>query len=482
MSGPDLRMDILVIDDDPKIRSTLETYLKDRGHRVSLAADGEAGLACLRSRPADIAIVDVRMPGMDGFEVLQEARQISPGTDVIIITGYREIENAFRAMREGAFDFFTKPLKVQELSASLQRTTRFRALRREKDRVQERLERLDKEVRLRFGASEILGNSPAIQSVRSQILQVAQTHNTAVLIYGETGTGKELAARAVHAESARAGGPFVAVNCSALPESLVQSAFYGHEKGAFTDARESRKGYFEMADGGTLFLDEIGDMPLGMQMSLLRTLEERLVRRLGGAEEIPVNIRVVSATNRDLPQAVSRGGFRADLLYRLNTVSIRIPPLRERPEDILCLAEHFLHRYAEEMRKPVHDFTPEAAVRLNAHPFPGNVRELKNMLERAVIFCQDDHVTPEDLGLPDQMRRSDSLPGGDDAPVAADFSQIPDLTLAAFEAGLIREALRRSKGNLSRTARLLGISREMLRTRMRHHGLSADVPQDCPTD
>ena len=332
-------LNILVIDDDPNVRRSIETYLADRGHRVHLAGSGEEGLDLLRQESLDIVITDVKMPGMDGFEVLRNVRESASGTDVIIITGFQEIGNAFRAMREGAFDFFTKPLKIQDLSASLQRTMRFQSLRREKDQVQQQLEKLQAQ---QTGTSPlILGTSTTIQAVRQRIQQLAPTDATA-LITGETGTGKELIARAIHAKSNRADGPFVAVNCSALPETLAESELFGHEKGAVTDAKGTRKGHFGQAHGGTLFLDEIGDMPLAMQTRLLRALEERHIRRLGGTENLPVDLRVVSATNRDLTQAIAEGAFREDLFHRLNTVTVHLPPLRERPDDIALLSEHFL--------------------------------------------------------------------------------------------------------------------------------------------
>jgi DNA-binding NtrC family response regulator len=393
-------------------------------------------------------------------------------------------------MREGAFDFFTKPFNVQSLTASMQRTARFHALRREKDRYRERLDRLGAEARQRYGLSAIIGESAAIRAVKALIEQVCQTETTTVLICGETGTGKELVAQAIHYGSARAEGPFVAVNCTAIPESLVESEFYGHVKEAFTDARQDRAGYFEQADGGALFLDEIGDMGLTMQSRLLRTLEERRVRRVGGSAEIPVDVRVVSATNRDLPKATSEGKFREDLYYRLNTFIIRVPALRERPEDILLLARHFLDRYSQEMRKSVAGFTPEAEALLQAHPFPGNVRELRNIIERATILCADEQVAPEDLvfertfapeDLPDDPQADDEggpsgsapdpAPG---SPASFNFAQTESLNLRALEKGAIQEALRRCGGNQFHAARLLGISRFTLRRRMEQYQLRDD--------
>jgi len=466
MSEPDARVEmaVLVIDDDPAVLRSIAHFLADRGHRVSQAQSGPAGLEILERDPIDMVITDVKMPGMDGFEVLREVRRISPGTEVIMVTAFGDIENAVRAMREGAFDFFPKPIKMQDLHAALQRTVRFQALRREKDRYRERLDRLGTEARQRYGLSAITGKSPTIQKVRDLIEQVCQTDATSVLVCGETGTGKELVARAIHYESVRTGGPFVAVDCSAIPDSLVESEFYGHVKGAFTDARQHRQGHFVQADGGTLFLDEIGDMDMAAQAKLLRTLEERRIRPVGGSKEIPVDVRVVSATNRDLPEAVSRGAFREDLYYRLNAFTIQIPALRERPEDILPLAEHFLQRYVREMRKPVGEFTPEAASLLEAHPFPGNVRELRNLVERAVILSQTDRVTPDNLEF-DRSLHHTYLQH------LISKVQTPDLNLAAIEKAVIRQALLRCGGNQVHAAELLGISRDALRRRMALYGL-----------
>ena len=333
-------MTVLVIDDDAHIRTAIGKFLIARGHTVIEAANGERGVEVVESQAVDIVITDVKMPGMDGFEVLRRVRSVSPEAEVIVITGVKEAENAFRALREGAFDFFNKPFKVEELHAAIQRTVRYQVLRKEKNRVQDRLDQFVVQERERSDLNALIGESEAIAKMKAQIRQVAATDNTTVLIVGETGTGKELVARAVHCESDRAGGPFVAVNCSAIPGSLFESAFFGHKKGAFTDAKVDQKGHFELADGGTLFLDEIGDMPLEMQVRLLRTLENRFIRPVGSSREIAVDVRVVAATNRVLSVAVREGSFREDLYYRLNVFAIQAPPLRERTGDVLFLARH----------------------------------------------------------------------------------------------------------------------------------------------
>ena len=330
-------MTILVIDDDAHIRSSIGKFLIARGHTVIEAANGERGVAVVESQAVDIVITDVKMPGMDGFEVLWQVRSVAPEIEVIVITGVKESEHAFRALRAGAFDFFSKPFKVEDLNAAIQRTVRYQTLRKETRRMQARLDHYLVQERARSGLNAIIGESEAVVKMKAQILQVAVTDHTTVLIVGETGTGKELVARAVHNESDRASGPFVPVNCSAIPEKLFESAFLGHTKGAFTDATADQKGHFELAHEGTLFLDEIGDMPLEMQVRLLRTLEERCIRPVGSSDEIPVDVRVVAATNRSLTAAVEEGTFREDLYYRLNVFTIQVPPLRERPGDVLFL-------------------------------------------------------------------------------------------------------------------------------------------------
>ena len=392
-------MTVLVIDDDAHIRTAIGKFLIARGHTVIEAANGERGVEVVESQAVDIVITDVKMPGMDGFEVLRRVRSVSPEAEVIVITGVKEAENAFRALREGAFDFFNKPFKVEELHAAIQRTVRYQALRKEKDRVQDRLDRFVAQERERSGLNALIGESEAVVKMKAQIRQVAATDNTTVLIVGETGTGKELVARAVHCESDRAGGPFVAVNCSAIPGSLFESAFFGHKKGAFTDAKADQKGHFELANGGTLFLDEIGDMPLEMQVRLLRTLEDRSIRPVGSSREVAVDVRVVAATNRVLGVAVREGSFREDLYYRLNVFAIQVPPLRERAGDVLFLARHFLTNYARDLRKPLMGFSKEAEDLLQQQVFPGNVRMLKNAIERAAILCGDGEIDADDLGF-----------------------------------------------------------------------------------
>ena len=469
-------MTVLVIDDDAHIRSSIGKFLIARGHTVIEAADGEKGVEVVESQAVDIVITDVKMPGIDGFEVLRRVQSISPETEVIVITGVKEAENAFRALREGAFDFFNKPFKVEDLNAAIQRTVRYQVLRKETSRMQTRLDRLVAQERERGGLNAIIGESEVVVKMKAQIKQVAATGHTTVLIVGETGTGKELVARAVHSESDRARGPFIPVNCSAIPSNLFESAFLGHKMGAFTDAKADQKGHFELADGGTLFLDEIGDMPLEMQVRLLRTLEDRCIRPVGGSSEIPVDVRVVAATNRSLTAAVEEGNFREDLYYRLNVFTIQVPPLRERAGDVLFLARHFLADYARDLRKPLMRFSREAEDLLQQQVFPGNVRMLKNAVERAAILCGDGEVDAEDLGF-DLVENSSiteisSMPAESVVvdQVVQSLSE-KQMNLPAVEKALIQEALRRTGGNQAHAAEILGISRMVLRNRMKRCGL-----------
>ena len=459
-------MTVLVIDDDAHIRSSIGKFLIARGHTVIEAANGEKGIEAVESQAVDIVITDVKMPGIDGFEVLRRMRSVAPETEVIVITGVNESEHAFRALREGAFDFFTKPFKVEALQAAIRRTVRYQALRKEKDRVQARLDRMAAQAREKRGLNALMGESEAVVRMKAHIQQVAAADHTTVLIVGETGTGKELVARAVHSESDRVGGPFVAVNCSAIPGNLFESAFFGHKKGAFTGANTDQKGYFELADGGTLFLDEIGDMSLEMQVRLLRTLEERCIRPVGSGDEIAVDVRVVAATNRALHVAVGEGTFREDLYYRLNVFAIQVPPLRERVGDVLFLARHFLSGYARDLQKPLVGFSRAAEDLLQKQVFPGNVRMLKHVIERAAILCGDGEIDADDLSF-------ELFEIGPVSSVDRVVQSFPEdqMSLPAFEKALLCEALRRTGGNQVQAAGLLAISRMVLRNRMKRYGL-----------
>ena len=457
LANADITMRVLLIDDDADILISVGRYLREQGHQLHVAESGSQGLDILQRETIDVVITDLKMPQMDGFEVLRRIKKIAPETEVIMITGYGDIDGAVRAMREGAADFFTKPVQLAELSMALARTFRFHALHQEKERYQKRFDRLNEEVGQLFNPSSIIGQSPAILAVKERIKEVGQTHATSVLIHGETGTGKELVARAIHYGSARAQGPFIAVNCTTIPQSLAESMLFGHAKGAFTDARQDHKGYFEQAHEGTLFLDEIGDMSPEIQAKLLRTLEERRIQRIGEYNEISVDVRVVSSTHRELSQYISEGAFREDLYYRLNTFTIHIPPLRERRGDIALLGQHFLERYAPEMRKSIEGFTPEAIALLETHSFPGNIRELRNTIERAAILCKSRQIIPKNLQFDPSATAPSDEPG--------------NLNLAENEKRLIEQALQQSGQVQSQAAKLLGITPDAIRRRRERYSI-----------
>jgi len=382
--------------------------------------------------------------------------------ELIFITGHGDLKTAVHALREGAFDFFTKPVRFEELAAALERTRRFQALRREKDRVQARLTSLEHDVDVRDGEPAIIGESDAIRRVAGLIDKVAATDRTTVLITGESGTGKELVARAVHRLSPRAGAPFISINSTAVPDALFESELFGHEKGAFTDARERVKGMFELSSGGSLFLDEIADMSPASQGKLLRTLEGRTIRRVGGAREIPVDVRLIAATNQDLDQLQRDGGFRQDLFFRLNVFAIHVPPLRDRGDDVLLLAFHFLRLYAAEFRKDVNSIHPAAQSLLQRYAFPGNVRELRNLMERAVILCDGDALTEAEFA---------DLRIGHAAAAGAATGGAGAVGLANLEAEAISAAMRQSGGNLAAAARALGIGADALRYRLKKYDI-----------
>ena len=442
---------LLLIDDEPDVLTTVSALLRRLGYEVTTASSGAEGLARFDAEGADIVVSDVMMPGIDGLGVLRALRERGADVEVILITGVGTMDTAVKALREGAFDFFSKPVRIDELTASLERTRRYQALRRDRDRVRARLDSLE-----RPGAGpRLLGDSPAMAQVSRLVDRVAEAERTTVLITGESGTGKELGARAIHDRSPRAAQPFISLNCTAVPDTLFESELFGHEKGAFTGAAERRLGMFEQGRGGTLFLDEIGDMSASSQAKILRVLEERTLRRVGGVREIPVDVRLVAATNHDLEAMQRDGAFRQDLFYRLNVFTVHLPPLRERGEDILLLAEHFVELFAGECRKDVRGLEPVAREALLRYPFPGNVRELRNLVERAVILADGARLTAADLG--DLSREPEA---------AGDV-----LDLALLEERAIRVALERAGGQQIAAARLLGIGADALRYRLRKYGL-----------
>jgi DNA-binding NtrC family response regulator len=446
------RRRILIVEDSETARKQIQLFLEtDPDLAVDTAANGSEALKALAERPYSVIVTDLKMPRVDGLQLLEEVQKYRPPADVIITTGFGTIEQTVQAMRLGAVDFLTKPINLEHLRLVIQRALRERALQ---DEVTELRERLDKQ----FDFHGILSKSPRMHDVFELISHVAHTVST-VLIFGETGTGKELVARALHESSPRRDHPFVAVNCAALPESLLESELFGHEKGAFTSAVGQRKGRFELAHGGTIFLDEVGEIPLAMQAKLLRVLQERRFERIGGTQTVEVDVRVIAATHRDLLRLAKEGKFREDLYYRLNVVKIDLPPLHERPEDIPLLASYFVQKFSRPGTPPK-TLSPEAMEALLQHSWPGNIRELENAIERACITSRDNTIRPENLPteILKRGRPRYQLPVDLSRPLT---DQLSELT-AAFEERYLRRALKRTHGHIGRTARLTGLSRRTI--------------------
>lgn len=444
---------ILVVDDELDVLQLLKSAFHTRGIRVITARDGEEGLDCyLRHRPS-IVITDLMMPKMDGVELLGKILEYDPSAAVIILTGHGTICTAVEAMKNGAFYYITKPFDMHEVFLLVDRAMEAQRIQEENVFLQSQMDQL-------YGVQNIIGDSPQLRDVFEQIQRVSQTDST-VLIAGESGTGKELVATAIHYSSLRRNKPFVKVSCAALPESIIETELFGHERGAFTSAYNRRTGRFELANAGTLFLDEIGDLPILTQVKLLRVLESREFERLGGSETIKVDVRLISATNQDLEVAVRERRFREDLLYRLNVITIKIPPLRDRSEDIPNLARYFVEKYSREMNKPIKRISKKALNILNSYHWPGNVRELENAIERAVVFCKRDVLTDEDLS-PKLRATASGLQ------VSLD---LPSYSMAGAERILLEKAVRETDWNLKRAAQVLGISRGTLYSKLKKHGM-----------
>jgi two-component system response regulator HydG len=431
---------LLVADDDPGLRESLERTLTREGYRVVVASDGRAALERLQGGGIDLVLTDLKMPGLTGIELLHAAKAIAPDIDVILLTAFGTIEEAVQAMKDGAYDFLTKPFQRAQLLRVVRQALERRDLIQQNRALQQRLDAL-----LQHGA--VVGNSPAFRRMIALIEQVADSSAT-VLIQGESGTGKEGAARLIHQRSGRKDGPFVAVNCAALPEPLLESELFGYEKGAFTGAAGRKEGRFELANAGTLFLDEVADLSLVTQPKILRVLQEGEFERLGGTRAVKVDVRIVTATNQDLAQMVRDKRFREDLYYRLKVISINVPPLRERREDIRVLAEHFLRLYAAKNNRVLGGFTDEAFRRLEGYSWPGNVRELENVVERGVVLARSALIDVADL--PEEIAGATPLPEGV-------LSVRIGTPLAEIEQRLLEATLLATKGNKTLTAKLLGI-------------------------
>jgi two-component system response regulator PilR (NtrC family) len=452
---------ILIVDDEPSMRDMLAIMLAREGYEVVVAESRAAAARVLAAGPVEAVITDVKLPDGDGIEILRHVKAASPETAVIVMTAFGSTQTAVAAMKLGAQDYLVKPFDVDELKIVLRN-----ALEREQLREENRL--LKAEFRTRHGLERILGVSRAMAPVFEMIRSVGAT-STTVLITGDSGTGKELVAKAIHAQSARSEAPFVSVSCGAVAETLLESELFGHVKGAFTDAYQNKKGLFEAAHRGTIFLDEVGETPPAMQAKLLRALQERRVRRVGGTEEIDVDVRVIAATNRSLEAMVRERRFREDLFYRLNVIPIHLPPLRQRREDIPLLAEHFLERFAAEMGKPVRCISEEAMRRLVAHSWPGNVRELENVIERAVALETTEAVLTE--RLPDSVAYAGPATTAQAAATLGGGFNL-DGHLAAVEEELVRQALERADGDRNAACQLLGITPRSLRYLIAKHGLT----------
>lgn len=456
------KLTILVADDDATHREMLGTLLHEWGYAVGEAVDGEQAVALCREQSFDLALMDVRMPQKTGLEALKDIKAHNPALPVLIMTAFSDVAAAVEAIKAGAYDYLTKPLDFEKLKVVLRNVFAHVGLI-------EKNASLSRSLAATEARSDIVGRGAAMSALWEMIRTIAPTDAT-VLITGESGTGKELAARAVHAASRRAQGPFVAVNCAALTESLLASELFGHEKGAFTGADKKHEGHFLKADGGTIFLDEIGEMPLSMQVKLLRVIQEREVLSVGGNRAEPVDVRIVAATNRDLAREVDAGNFRQDLYYRLNVVSLALPPLRQRADDIPLLAQHFMNRFAAKNNKRIKGFTPGAMDRLVRYAWPGNVRELENVIERASILLLGEHISerelPERLKAPEQGEALD------------DILESDCLTLDDVERAVILKTLKRFGGNKTEAARALGITRKTLHARLNKYQSGRDHSEE----
>ena len=437
---------ILIVDDDPDMRQVLQDILVDQAYQVEIAQNGDEALQKLTNTSFSIVLTDLRMKGMDGLELLQQVTKKHPESNLIMMTAFGTVETAVEAMKQGAFDYLTKPIKTEELLVTVDKAMREALLRRE-------VEQLRKQVRREFSFDQILGKSKPMREVFDLIRRVADSQ-TNILITGESGTGKELVAKAIHFNSLRQSGPFVPVNCAAIPEQLLESELFGHVRGAFTDAKSDKRGLFEEAQEGTLFLDEISEMPMMLQAKLLRAVQEREIRRVGATRSVPIDVRIIAATNVKLVEEVKAKKFREDLYYRLNVIEIRLPPLRERKEDIPILVQGLLNKSVAAQQKSVQEVTETGLARLLDYQWPGNVRELENVIERAATLCQGQHITLEDL--PPVIRE-----------VRGEGQMIEDavdrlLPLAELEQAYIRRILEKMGGNKYQAAQVLGIDRKTL--------------------
>ncbi len=460
---------ILVVDDEESIREFLDIMLKKEGYEVSLADNGEAAIEFLKKRSFDMVISDMQMPKVTGIELLRHVKDNYPDLLFMMITAFGTTETAVEAMKMGAYDYLTKPFKIDEVRILIQNALRSKSLE-----VENR--NLKKELGKEYSFDNLVGNSEAMHKVYDLIKRVAQSP-TNVLVTGESGTGKEMIAKAIHYNGPLKDKPFVTVNCGAIPESLMESEMFGHKKGSFTGAVSDKPGLFEVADGGSLFLDEVGELPLSIQVKLLRAIQERVIRRVGATDDLKVDVRIIAATNRDLEEMIQKGGFREDLFYRLNVIQIKSPPLRERKEDIPLLAKHFLNKYNERLGRQVHGISDEAMNTLTNYNYPGNVRELENVIERTVALEGGTTILPESLppfvntSLGRKMASAYEIEITDEG---VDLERI----LEQIEKELIIKAVHKTNGVKKKAAKLLGVSFRSMRYRVDKYNLGASDDED----
>jgi two-component system, NtrC family, response regulator AtoC len=456
-----MRISVLVVDDEVLIRKSLGKVLRAKGYQVEVASSGAEGLEKVAEVRPHVMILDMRLPDTNGISVLRQVRQLDPLIQVILITAYGDVQSAVDAMKLGACDFMRKPYEMDDIVLTVESAART-------FRQASELDVRRRQAWQHYSDEEIVGSSPPMREVRELIDKVVRSQATSVLITGESGTGKELVARAIHYRSDRAQAPLMEVNCSSFHENLLENELFGHEKGAFTDASDTKKGLVELCDRGTLFLDEVADMPLPTQSKLLRFIDHRSFKRVGGAQDIGVDIRIVTATNKDLEDETRGGRFRSDLFFRLKVVSIHLPPLRDRGEDILVLARHFLHEFSRKFQKRFKDISPACGQRLLSYAWPGNVRELRNLIERVVLLEEGDRLEAEHLPAEMLGRRAAPTPS-----LSPGDAMVP--TLAQMEAEHISEVLQITAGNKSRAARILGISRQGLIEKLRRLRMEVGV-------
>lgn len=447
---------ILIVDDEDAQRNILKGYLEKKGYKIFSASSGNEGIRAVKENVIDIVLSDFKMPDKTGLEVLEEVKKINPEISFVILTAYGTIENAVKAMRLGAFDYISKPVDLDELDLMIERIIENRNLRSE-------IQILKGQLKEKFKIDSFISQSTKMEEVLSMASRAADSKAT-VLITGESGTGKEVLAKSIHYVSNRKDKPFIAVNVPALPATLLESELFGHEKGAFTGAEKTKKGRFELADGGTIFLDEIGDIPINLQVKLLRVLQEHQIERLGSTESISIDVRIIAATHQNLEQKITDGNFREDLYYRLNIVSLNIPPLRERKEDILPLIEHFVEKYSKENGKQKLSLSKETVDTIIKYNYPGNVRELENIIERAVVLSRSHTITLNDLpNVVKGFKAEKEIPVNDDMTL---IEQVEEL-----EKKLIYDALTKSNGNQSQAGRILGLTERNLRYKMQKYGI-----------